>query len=116
MEALLAIVLLIAVVGLIGWLGGAFATLVAQAPVDSLASSVCPRCGGKIGKDAADAAFDRALKFAQDHTYSRVGPDDYSSALTICPNCKTELIFWIINRTLHLRTNVSADKTSGTPE
>jgi predicted RNA-binding Zn-ribbon protein involved in translation (DUF1610 family) len=85
----------------------------AQGPVDSLAKSTCPRCGVTIGTDEANRAFDRAHQCAKDHTYARVEPADYSSALTICPGCGVELIFWVVTRTLHAHDDVRKANVDG---
>jgi hypothetical protein len=106
MEELLAILGLLAAVGVIGWLVGKANVGMNQIQVDQLATSLCPNCTSAVGHEEAEAAYDRAHQFASDHTHARVEMGDYSTAPVVCPSCKEQLIWWVATRTLRKKSDV----------
>lgn len=103
MEGLLAFLCLVAFVALAGFAWGQAALWVENVRVDSLADKPCPRCGDLVGKEEANAAFDRADQYSKDHVFARTSSDGYSSAPVVCRNCDAQLLFWMATRTLVLR-------------
>jgi hypothetical protein len=103
MDTILVFLAVVAGVGVFGLLHGKVALWFENLREQTLAELPCPRCGTLIGTEEANAAYDRALQFARDHTYARVSSSDYSSARVHCRHCQAELIYWIATRSLHLK-------------
>ena len=74
----------------------------------SLAESPCPVCNCVVGRPEAEQAVERAWEFAKQNVMARVDPMSYPSWPTICPNCNSELVYWIADKTLSLRKKESS--------